>query len=64
MCRASVCADMNQLLDWLTLQADSADMSVMCGVHLEDGRLRQTTGRTGDDEVVWPQILINFFEGA
>lgn len=47
-----MCADMNQLSDWLTLQADSADMSVICGVHLEDGRLGQTTGRTGDDEVV------------
>lgn len=48
----SVCADMNQLSDRLTLQADSADKSVICGVHLEDGCLGQTTGRTGDDEVV------------
>lgn len=48
----SVCADMNQLSDWLAVEADSTDMSVICDVHFEDRRLRQTAGRTEDDKVV------------
>lgn len=34
--RVSLCADMNQLSDGLAASAHSADMSVMCDVHLDD----------------------------
>ena len=29
----SVCADMNQLSDWLTVWTDTTDMSVICDGH-------------------------------
>lgn len=52
MCSVSVCADGNQLSDWLTVEADSTDMRVICDVHFEDRRLGQTAGRAEDDKVV------------
>lgn len=35
-CRMSVCADMNQLSDWLAVWAHSTDTSMICDVHLDD----------------------------
>lgn len=52
VCSVSVCADGNQLSDWLTVEADSTDMRVICDVHFEDRRLGQTAGRAEDDKVV------------